>query len=77
MEGSSSINVRMHDHAGYALVDIVTELVASAGRAAAQGARRLAEARRQAQARRELHQLSDRFLKDIGIERSDIDGMFR
>jgi uncharacterized protein YjiS (DUF1127 family) len=77
MEGSSSIQVRMQGHAGYALVDIVMELAASAGRTLVQVAKKLVEAQRQAQARRELHQLSDRFLKDIGVERTDIDGMFR
>jgi uncharacterized protein YjiS (DUF1127 family) len=28
-------------------------------------------------ARRELHELSDRMLKDIGVERSEIDSLFR
>ena len=28
-------------------------------------------------ARRELHELSDRMLKDIGVERSKIDSLFR
>jgi uncharacterized protein YjiS (DUF1127 family) len=77
MEGSSSIQIRMQSHAGFALVDIVAELVSSAGRSLFKGAQKLIEQHRRAQARRELHQLSDRFLKDIGLERADIDGMFR
>jgi uncharacterized protein YjiS (DUF1127 family) len=28
-------------------------------------------------ARRELHELSDRMLKDIGVRRGDIDSLFR
>jgi uncharacterized protein YjiS (DUF1127 family) len=28
-------------------------------------------------ARRELHELSDRMLKDIGVRRSEIDSLFR
>jgi len=34
-------------------------------------------ARQNAIARRELSRLSDRFLRDIGLERSQIDGLFR
>ena len=81
MEGSSSIQMRIHSPKlsmrGYALVDIVLELAVSAGRAAARLAAQAIAHQRQVRARNELQNLSDHFLRDIGIDRSDIDRMFR
>ena len=77
MEGSSSLQVRLPAHAGYALVDIVVELAVSAGRATVRLAREAVEHQRQVRARSELQALSDHFLRDIGIERGDIERMFR
>jgi uncharacterized protein YjiS (DUF1127 family) len=39
--------------------------------------RALERARRNAIARRELSRLTDHFLRDVGLERSDIDRLFR
>jgi uncharacterized protein YjiS (DUF1127 family) len=77
MEGSSTLVRRMPTHAGYAIIDAVFELVAAARRPVAAALARAAEAKRQAIARRELRQLSDHALRDIGLDRADIEGMFR
>jgi uncharacterized protein YjiS (DUF1127 family) len=39
--------------------------------------RALNDLRSTLRARRELHELSDRMLKDIGVNRSEIDSLFR
>jgi uncharacterized protein YjiS (DUF1127 family) len=78
MEGSSLIqNRRLHGHAGYALFDILMELVAAACRGIADRLKAFAIEQDRAKARRELWSLDDRVLKDIGIERNDIDSLFR
>lgn len=77
MEASNSIaGRRMRNHAGYALVEGLAELAAAGGRALARMAAAIAERQRRAQARRELHGLSDHFLRDIGLERQQIDRLF-
>jgi uncharacterized protein YjiS (DUF1127 family) len=75
MEASTTI--RQPQPAGYALVSILVELAVSACQAIARRAEAFAEAQRQADARTELRRLSDRALKDIGLERTEIDGLFR
>ena len=75
---SSTIRRRALGHAGYAFTEVLAET--HRGRLARPVARRsraFAESQRRAQARRELHHLSDHTLKDIGLERCDIDGLFR
>jgi uncharacterized protein YjiS (DUF1127 family) len=78
MEGSSSIHVRRgHAHAGYALIEMLAGLVAAAWQAVAGWIAAFAASQRQARARRELRNQSDHFLKDIGVDRHEIDRLFR
>lgn len=78
MEASSLIaQRRMESHAGYALAEGIATLAAAGWQALERQAAAFAERRRQAQARRELHGLSDHFLRDIGLERQQIDQLFR
>jgi uncharacterized protein YjiS (DUF1127 family) len=77
MDASSTVIRRMETHAGYALITIVIELGLAAWQAVARRAAAFAETRRQADARNELRRLSDRALKDIGLERDEIEGLFR
>jgi uncharacterized protein YjiS (DUF1127 family) len=77
MEGTSSIQTRGHGHAGYVLIDSVIELGSAAFQAISSAVQAFIAAQAMAKARRELHGLSDRSLRDIGIERCDIDGIFR
>jgi uncharacterized protein YjiS (DUF1127 family) len=60
-------DLRLPDHPR---VEAAIELAVRAVRAAA---RLLTELR----ARRELHELNDRMLKDIGLNRTEIDSLFR
>lgn len=53
------------------------ELIAAALYALWRGAAELQRAWAAARARRELHDLSDRTLKDIGLSRAEIDALFR
>ncbi len=78
MEGMSSTYGRRTQHpANYVLIGALAGWAAAGWRALAGRIAAFAEARRQAQTRLELHRLSDRYLKDIGLERCDIDGLFR
>ena len=78
MEGCSTINGRrIQHHAGYALIEVFAGLCAAAWKGIAAGVEAFAKSQRQARARRELSNLSDHFLRDIGVERHDIDRLFR
>ena len=77
MNASSTAIRRMQSHAGYALVTILMELGISACQAIARRAEAFTEKQRHAAARTELRRLSDRALKDIGLERAEIEGLFR
>jgi uncharacterized protein YjiS (DUF1127 family) len=78
MEGSSTIyGRRIQHHAGYALIEVLAGLCAAAWSGLRAGLAAFAESQRQARARRELSNLSDHFLKDIGVDRNQIDGLFR
>ncbi len=78
MEASSSIAHRwMQSHAGYALIEALIELAAAGWQVLARQSAAIAERQQRAQARRELRNLSDHCLRDIGLERSQIDQLFR
>jgi uncharacterized protein YjiS (DUF1127 family) len=77
MEASSTAVRRMQSQPGYALVTVLMDLAISACQAIARRADAFAERQRQAAVRTELRRLSDRALKDIGLERSEIEGLFR
>ena len=78
MQASNAVIARrVQAKAGYALKVVLFELMAAASRAAARAIAGLAAAQRQARLRSELHGLNDHFLKDIGLRRDQIDGMFR
>jgi uncharacterized protein YjiS (DUF1127 family) len=77
MEASINTVRRVQAQAGHALITILIELGVSAWKAIARHAAAYADRRRQADVRNELRRLSDRSLKDIGLERSEIEGLFR
>jgi uncharacterized protein YjiS (DUF1127 family) len=77
MDASITAIRRMQSHAGYALVTILMELGIAACEAIARRAEAFNERQRQAAARNELRRLSDRALKDIGLERGEIESLFR
>ena len=75
--GSTIIERRMQGHAGYAFIEGLAGLVAAGWRAVSGGSRRSPSPGASAQARRDLHELSDRQLRDIGLDRPQIDRLFR
>lgn len=78
MEGSGTLHDRrLRQHAGYALIDVLLELAGSGARAVLRWLAAASAAQARAQARRELQWLSDRSLRDIGLQRSDIERLFR
>jgi uncharacterized protein YjiS (DUF1127 family) len=77
MEAGNLIQQPIPRRAGYALVEVLVELLVTGWQTAAGWMIAYAAARRRRQARLELQHLSDRFLKDIGLERSQIDRLFR
>jgi uncharacterized protein YjiS (DUF1127 family) len=77
MESSSAYRGRRpQDYPGYAIAEILAELIAAGWRALLRWSDKAAQASRRARARRELHRLSDHYLRDIGLERGDIDRLF-
>ena len=60
-------------HTGFARLEMIASALHGLWRGAAQLQRAWAAAR----ARSELHELSDRTLKDIGLSRAEIDRLFR
>jgi uncharacterized protein YjiS (DUF1127 family) len=78
MEGTSSLYAqRVQPLAGYALVEVIAELAVGACRFIARLGAAFMKARRQERARAELQNLSDHFLKDIGLDRQQVDRLFR
>jgi len=68
---------RAQDYPGYAFAEIVSELIAAGWQFLARQAAEALREHRSKRARLELHGLSDRFLRDIGLERGQIDRLFR
>jgi uncharacterized protein YjiS (DUF1127 family) len=78
MSASSSIEQRLiRYHARFALVEVLIGIIAAGWQAVAGWAKDLVASQHRAWTRRELRRLSDRTLRDIGLERSDIDQLFR
>jgi uncharacterized protein YjiS (DUF1127 family) len=75
--GDTTINRRMQYHAGHVLVEVLTGLFMTGWQALSRRMADYAVARKRAQARLELHGLSDRMLRDIGLERDQIERLFR
>lgn len=79
MEDTTTINFRrlQYHHAGYALIETIIDLAVAGSRAIARVVAAIAERQRQARARLELQRLSNHMLRDIGLERDQIDRLFR
>jgi uncharacterized protein YjiS (DUF1127 family) len=75
--GDTTINRRMQYHAGHVLVEVLIERIVTGWQALTRQMAAYAAARKHAQARLELHRLSDHLLRDIGLERDQIDRLFR
>jgi uncharacterized protein YjiS (DUF1127 family) len=67
----------INKHAGFVVAETLVELVSAAVSGIWNVLVRIAEAHRKEMMRRELEQLSDRMLKDIGLSRGQINGLFR
>ena len=65
------------ERAGRARAEALSALVRSAARALWNGGLMLGRAWASLRTRSELHALSDRTLRDIGLSRTQIDSMFR
>jgi len=73
----SSIGLRrMQVHAGYVLMEYIVDRASAGWRALSRWTERIAAARRSRQARYALHALSDRNLRDIGLERDQVNRLF-
>jgi uncharacterized protein YjiS (DUF1127 family) len=73
MESISTLSGRQpQSNPGYALAD----LIAAAWRTLSRWSDGAAQARQRARTRRELHRLSDHSLRDIGLERGQIERLF-
>jgi uncharacterized protein YjiS (DUF1127 family) len=68
---------RPQDYPGYATAEILAGLVAAGWRASLRWLDAAVQAQRKEEARRELHKLSDHYLKDIGLDRAQINRLFR
>ena len=68
---------RPEEFPGYATGATISALIAGGWQRLARWLDAVAQAQGRARARRELHYLSDRSLRDMGLERSEIDGLFR
>ena len=74
--GDTTINRWMQYHAGHVLLEVLAGLFVTVWQALARRAADYAAARKRSQARLELHRLNDRMLRDIGLERDQIDRLF-
>ena len=78
MEGICTLEApRQRAHRGYALLEVLYGLAAAAIGAAVRGLAGVLRAQRMARLRTEMHGMSDRHLRDIGLERNQIDCLFR
>lgn len=78
MEGSSAIvERRLRQASGLAIIEVLIDAALAGCRALSRGMAALARVRRNALLRRELHGMSDHMLRDIGVDRTHIDSLFR
>lgn len=78
MEDISTIcGSRRTAHAGYAVIEALAALVADAAQEVWRWISKVIRARRMAAIRREMLGMSDHFLRDIGLNRSQVDRLFR
>jgi uncharacterized protein YjiS (DUF1127 family) len=78
VEDISTIHgARRTAHAGYAVIEAVAAMAADAAQAVWRWTSEVIRARRMAAVRREMLGMSDHFLRDIGLDRSQVDRMFR
>ena len=77
MEGSSvTYQSRVRRPAGYALVEILIGCAVAGRRVLSRVVAASGRIRRREQMRRELHRLNDQVLRDIGLDRRQIDRLF-
>lgn len=78
MEDTTTLNLRRIQYLEvYVLIERIIALGVAAWREAARVFAAISERQQRARARLELHQLSDHVLRDIGIERGQIERLFR
>ena len=78
MEDASTIRgSRPTAHAGYAVIEALAAMAVDAALAVRRWASGALRARRTAAIRREMLGMSDHFLRDIGLNRSQVDRLFR
>ena len=79
MEDTTTLNLRRMQYylATYALIETVIGLAVAGMQAMSRAFAAFAQRQRQARARLELQRLSDHMLRDIGLERGQIDRLFR
>jgi prepilin-type N-terminal cleavage/methylation domain-containing protein len=78
MDGIISIHgSTQRAHRGYALLEVLIGLALAGMAAARNAAAKTIRAQQMARTRREMHGLSDHYLRDIGLDRNDIDSTFR
>jgi uncharacterized protein YjiS (DUF1127 family) len=78
MEGIRTIHgSRPAAHAGYAVIEMLVNLAAAAAQAIWRRISGASRARRMAAVHREMLGMSDHILRDIGLNRSQIDQLFR
>jgi len=78
MDASTTINGRrLQPPAGYVIIESLAGFCAAVWRGASKLITAFAAYQQRARARDELRRLSDRSLKDIGLERSEIERLFR
>ena len=73
---SSSVIYQISVHR-YVLVEVLIDAAVTGWRWLAHQGAEFARKRRQERARRDLHRLSDHCLRDIGLERDQIERLFR
>ncbi len=77
MQASSILEPRLSRQAAIARAEALAELAFAAVRGLGRVARSIGRNARRATLRRDLHAMSDHMLRDIGVDRTQIDSLFR